>query len=127
MITLKQHGLIDKTSKAYELQETLKKERQQLKLHELEYKRLMDEIIANNVKHIGKYEIIDKVVQKKRFIISDKFREKWPDLFNRIAKVTINAALREITEDDLESVCGIDIVTKPSIIIQNGLNDDKSE
>jgi hypothetical protein len=67
MITLKQHELIDKISKAHELQETLKKERQHLKLHEL-----MDEIIDNKVKHIGKYEIIDKVVQKKRYTISAK-------------------------------------------------------
>ena len=67
MITLKQHKLIDKISKAHMSTGNSKERMSTFELHEL-----MGEIIANKVKHIGKYEIIDQVVQKKRYTTTAK-------------------------------------------------------
>lgn len=116
-----QPELIEEITKAYELQETLKKERQQVRLHEGEYQKLMDLIISSKVRQLGKYEVTEAIVQKKRQIISDKFRKKWPKLFNRLATVTMRAAREEgIGEDDLEAVCEIKTVTKNVISIHDG-------
>lgn len=119
--SLMQPELIEEITKAYELQETLKKERQQVRLHEGEYQKLMDLIISSKVRQLGKYEVTEAIVQKKRQIISDKFRKKWPKLFNRLATVTMRAAREEgIGEDDLEAVCEIKTVTKNVITIRDG-------
>lgn len=119
--TLKPPELVEEIAKAYELQETLKKERQQVRLHEEEYQKLMDLIVSSKVQRLGKYEVTEAIVQKKRQIISDKFRKKWPKLFNRLAMVTIRAAREEgIGEYDLEAVCEIKTVTKHVITIRNG-------
>jgi hypothetical protein len=118
---LKQPELIEEMAKAYELQETLKKERQQVRLHEEEYQKLMDLIISSKVLRLREYEVTEAIVQKKRQIISDKFRKKWPKLFNRLATVTMKAAREEgIGEHDLEAVCETKIVTKHVIMIRNG-------
>ncbi len=106
-------GLDDEMAKAYELQETLRKERLQVRQHEEEYKRLMNRIISSKVRQSGKYEVVDKEVQRKHQIISDRFRARWPELFNRLATVTMKAAREEIEEKDLEDVCEIKTVTKP--------------
>ena len=119
--SLMQPELIEEITKAYELQETLKKERQQVRLHEGEYQKLMDLIISSKVRQLGKYEVTEAIVQKKRQIISDKFRKQWPKLFNRLATVTMRAAREEgIGDHDLEAVCEIKTVTKHVIMIRNG-------
>ncbi len=117
---MKQQELTDEMAKAYELQETLRKERLQVRLHEEEYQKLMDRIVSSKVRQSGKYEVVDKEVQKKRQIISDKFRARWPELFNRLATVTMKAAREEIEDKDLEAVCEIKIVTKPAIVLRGG-------
>jgi ribonucleotide reductase beta subunit family protein with ferritin-like domain len=117
--TLKQQKVMGKMARAYELQEILKKERLQVKLHDEEYQHLMKQITDSKVQRLGKYEVINKEVQKKRQIISDKFRAKWPDLFNRLATVTMKAAREEIQEEDLKDVCEIKTVIKPAIMIHN--------
>lgn len=78
---MKQSNLIDKMARAYELQEILKKERQLIRQHDEEYKILMDQITASGKQNAGNYELADKVVQRQHFIVSDKFRERWPELF----------------------------------------------
>ncbi len=118
---LMQPDLTEEIAKAYGLQETLKKERQQVRLHEEEYQKLMDLIISSKVQRSGEYEVTEAIVQKKRQIISDKFRKKWPKLFNHLATVTMRAAREEgIGEHDLEAVCEIKTVTKHVIMIRNG-------
>jgi hypothetical protein len=69
---------------ACELQEILKKERQKLRQHDEEYKRLMDRIASSKVQRAGKYEIVGKEAQHQHFIILDEFRNRWPELFNRL-------------------------------------------
>lgn len=112
-------GLDDEIAKAYELQETLRRERLRVKQHEKEYKKLMDQIISSKVRQSGKFEVVDTIVQKKRQIIPNRFRAKWPELFNRIATITMKAALEEIEEKDLEDVCEIKTITKPVIVLRN--------
>ncbi len=118
---------MSKIARAYELQETLKKDRQQLKTHEEEYKRLMDQIISSKVKQLGSYEVVEKVVQKKRFIISDKFRERWPELFNQLAKVTLKSARERINDEELEEVCGVETVTKPIIAMLGATGQEETD
>jgi len=65
---LERPELMDKMVKAYKLQETLKKERQQVKLHEEEYKNLMETIVASKVQRLGKYEVSEVIGQKKRLV-----------------------------------------------------------
>jgi len=116
---LKQSNLIDKMAKAYELQEILKKERQLVRQHDEEYKILMDQITASGKQKAGNYELADKVVQRQHFIISDKFRERWPDLFNQLAIVKVKDAKEVIDDKDLETVWEMKIVTKPVVILHN--------
>jgi hypothetical protein len=116
---LNQQTLADEMAKAYKLQETLREERQQVRQHEEEYKRLMNLIVSSKVRQSGKYEVVDKEVQRKRQIISDRFRARWPELFNRLATVTMKAALEEIEENDLDDVCEIKTVAKPVIALRN--------
>jgi ATP-dependent DNA helicase RecQ len=116
---LEQQELMNKMAKAYELQEILKKERQEVRMHEIEYKNLINDILSAKVQQLGEYEVSEKEVQKKRFIISDKFRERWPDLFNKLAKVTVKDAKEELDEKDLEDVYGTTII-KGTVIIFHG-------
>lgn len=116
---MEQQELMNKMAKAYELQELMKEERQKLRLHELQYKKLMDYIVSCDLKKIGEYEVSETEVQKKRYIISDKFRERWPELFNTLAKVTIKAAkevLDEAEQKELKDMYGVDVVKKPVIV-----------
>jgi hypothetical protein len=83
-------------AKAYELQEILKKERQLIRQHDEEYKILMDQITASGKQKAGNYELSDKVVQRQHFIVSDKFRERWPDLFNQLATVKVKENMLNI-------------------------------
>jgi ATP-dependent DNA helicase RecQ len=114
---LNQRGLMKLIARAYELQETLAIERENVRMHDKEYQKLMEQIVASKVQKIGKYEVLDTEVQKKRLIISDKFRERWPELFNQLATVTMKAARERIEESDLEEVCELKIVIKPKISI----------
>jgi ATP-dependent DNA helicase RecQ len=114
---LNQQGLMNLMARAYELQETLAEERERVRIHDKEYQELMVQIAVSKVQKIGKYEVKDTEVQKQRKIISDKFRERWPDLFNQLATVTMKAARERIKESDLEEVCELKTVTKPKIII----------
>jgi hypothetical protein len=101
--------------RAYELQEIIKKERHQLRQHEDEYKLLMTQISALNVRRVEYYEVIDKV-KTRRYIISDLFRAKWPDLFNKLAKITIKDAEAELQPEDLKSVCEVRETIKQEIV-----------
>lgn len=114
---MNQRELLKLMAKAYDLQDTLEEERELVRIHNNEYQKLMEQIVASKVQKIGKYEVIDKEVQKKRQIISDKFRERWPDLFNQLATVTMKAARERIKENDLEEVCELKIVIRPKIVV----------
>ena len=117
---MKQSALMDKMARAYELQEMLKKERQLVRQHDDEYKALMDQITASGTQQAGNYELTDKVVQRQHFIVSDKFREKWPDLFNQLAIVRVKDAKEVIEEEDLEEVWEMKVVTKQVVVLHNG-------
>lgn len=112
-----QEELMELMAKARDLQDTLEKEREQVRMHDKEYQKLMNQILASKVRRLGKYEVVDTEVQKKRQIVSDKFRERWPELFNQLATVTIKAAREKVKENDLDEVCELKIVIKPKIII----------
>ncbi len=116
---LKQSKIMDKMARAYELQEILKKERQLVRQHDDEYKALMDQITASGTQKAGNYELTDKDVQRQHFIVSDKFRERWPDLFNQLATVKVKDAKEVIDEEDLETVWELKVVTKPVVVLQN--------
>jgi len=64
--------------------------------------------------------LTDKVVQRQHFIVSDKFRERWPDLFNQLAIVRVKDAKEVIEEEDLEEVWEMKVVTKPVVVLHNG-------
>lgn len=116
---MKQSNLIGKMARAYELQEILKKERQLIRQHDEEYKILIDQITASGKQKAGNYELADKVVQRQHFIVSDKFRERWPELFNQLATVKVKDAKEVIDDKDLETVWEMKTVTKPVVILQN--------
>jgi hypothetical protein len=113
---------MDDVARAYELQDILKKERQQVRQHDEEYQILMKRIIASKELRLGDYEVIEEAVQKKSHIISDKFRAKWPDKFNRLATVTMKAARTELDENELADVIEINVLKKPVIRIYNELH-----
>lgn len=115
---MKRQELMDLLARAHELQETLKRERQQVREHDEEYKDLMAKIIRSKVQQLGKYEVIDTEVQHQHFIISDKFRERWPDLFNRLATVKLKDARKVLKDKDLETVWELKTINKPVIVIR---------
>jgi len=96
---------------AYELQEALKSERQQLKSHEEEYRRLLAIIATYETQRVGPYEAV-QTIQRRRYIISELFRKKWPGLFNRFAKVSIKDAKVELEENVIDTVCGFNEIVK---------------
>jgi hypothetical protein len=102
-------------ARAYELQEVLKRERNQVKTHEKEYNELMDKITRSKVQHIGSYKVVQKAIQKNRHIVSDEFRKRWPDLFNKLARVTIKSAQNELNDEDIYAVCEVKEIIKPII------------
>lgn len=112
---MKQVEPLQALERAYVLQETIKKERQQLRQHEEEYKLLMMQISAFEVKKVEYYEVVQKVL-KRRYIDSGKFRSRWPDLFDKLAKVTIKDAEAEIQSKDLESVCEVREILRQEIV-----------
>lgn len=118
---MKQQEWMNIMARAYELQEVLKKERQQVRQHDEEYKRLMDRIASSKVQRAGKYEVVDKEVQRQHFIISDKFRERWPQLFNQLATVKLKDAKQVLEDTDLEAVLELKTVTKPTIVVHDEL------
>jgi hypothetical protein len=113
---LSQRELEDLMANAYRLQETLKQERQQVRQHAEEYKDVMDRIVASKVRRQGKYEVVDTEVNRQHFIVSDRFRELWPDLFNQLAMVKVKDAKEVLEDKDLEKVWELKIVTKPIVI-----------
>jgi hypothetical protein len=113
---MKQTEPVNALERAYELQELIKKERHQLRQHEDEYKLLMTQISTLDVRRVEYYEVIDKV-KTRRYIISDLFRAKWPDLFNKLAKITIKDAEAELPPEELKSVCEVRETIKQEIII----------
>ncbi|MGV8127004.1 MAG: hypothetical protein ACP5PV_07325 [Methanothrix sp.] len=104
-MNLKQQPQEEIIKKAYELQKVLEKESHQLELHKEEYKKLLEIIATYDTQRAGHYEAI-KTIHKRRYIIQDLFRKKWPGLFNRFAKVTIKDAKTELEDDIIETVCG---------------------
>lgn len=114
---MRRSNLASQMARAFELQEILKKERQLVRQHDEEYKLLMDQIASSGLKKAGNYEIDDKIVQRQHFIISDKFRERWPELFNQLATVKVKDAKEVLKDSDLEAVWEMRIVTKPVVVM----------
>ncbi len=86
---------------AYRLQLLLKQKRAELKALEDQYKDLMDTLAFLEVSRVVGLERAQKL-QRRSFIVSEAFRLAWPEHFNRLATVTLKAAMAEIPERDLE-------------------------
>ena len=86
---------------AYRLQKDMKLKRSELKLLEDRYKNIMGLLEVLDVGRVGDLERVQKV-QKRRFIISEKFRALWPEQFYRLAKFTIKDVCAEIPEAVLD-------------------------
>ena len=91
---------------AWRLQESIKKKRAEIRAEENQLKQIMALLESFNVTRIGKLERVSRL-QHKRSIIPDQFRDRWPDLFNSLARVTLKDALEHLPEDELNQVCQI--------------------
>lgn len=87
-------------AKAFKLQEELRKRRKELREIEAEYNALMESLVESKVERIGFYELVIKM-QKRRAIDSGLFRARWPDIFNKIAKVTLKDAENNLRSEEL--------------------------
>ena len=76
---------------AWRLQESIKKKRAEIRAEENQLKQIMALLESFNVTRIGKLERVSRL-QHKRSIIPDQFRDRWPDLFNSLARVTLKDA-----------------------------------
>jgi hypothetical protein len=91
---------------AYRIQEEITAERKALKEKEILLANLHWQLESAKVGRLGDYERQAKVVSRQ-VIISERFRAKWPEVFARIAKVTLKDAREqeEVTEAELTEVC----------------------
>ena len=91
---------------AYELQEEITRLKKVIREKDAVYKSIMDDLEAENVSRAGDYGRKKKVTLR-RSVISDKFRENWPEVFYRLAKVSLKDAEGVLTPDALEDVCTV--------------------
>ncbi len=91
---------------AWRLQESIRKQRQQIRKEEERLRILMDLLETFNVTRIGPYERRQKI-QRRRFIISERFQAKWPELFNKLARITIKDASIVLDPAQVEEVCEV--------------------
>lgn len=100
---------------AFELQEIIRKQRKELRANENMLKTLMEALDLEKVMQAGPYERRQKV-SCRRSISSEAFRARWPEVFNRLAKVTLKDALRELPEGEVEQCCQVDEVVTWEIV-----------
>lgn len=100
---------------AWELQESIRKRRAQLKRDEEHLQNLFETLAILKVTRIGKLEVQPRV-SSRRQIVSERFLAIWPDLFNKIAKVNIKDALTVIDENELNQVCEVRQIASWEII-----------
>lgn len=91
---------------AYELQEENSRMRKILKENETRLKNILWQLEKDQVGRLGNYELKKRIISRD-VISSEKFRAKWPEVFNRIAKITLKDARAEdcISEEELNEVC----------------------
>jgi hypothetical protein len=92
---------------AFGLQEKIRKQRKELKTNEQHLKMLLEVLDLEHVTRAGDYERRQKITCR-RSILSEPFRARWPEHFNRLARVTLKDALRELPEAELNQVCQIE-------------------
>ena len=90
---------------AFEVQERIARQRKALKAEEALLKNLLLQLEKENVGRAGDYERKRKVV-RRAVIVSERFRARWPEVFARIAKVTLKDAREaKIPETELMEAC----------------------
>ena len=90
---------------AFEVQERITRQRKALKAEEALLKNLLWQLEKENVGRVGDYERKRKVVNRA-VIVSERFRARWPEVFNKLAKVTLKDARgAEIPEAELMEAC----------------------
>ena len=90
---------------AFEVQEEIARERKALREKEALLQNLLWQLENENVGRLGDYERKKKTAIK-RIISSELFRARWPDLFNKLAKVTLKDAREaNIPEAELMEAC----------------------
>jgi hypothetical protein len=89
---------------AFEIQEEIAREKKAIKEKEWLLQNLLWQLEKENVGRLGDYERKKKITIK-RIISSEKFRARWPELFNKLAKVTLKDAQAEVREVELNEVC----------------------
>ena len=96
---------------AYELQEKIRMQRKALKANEDNLKTLLEVLDLEKVTKAGPYERKPKIVSR-RSIVPELFRARWPDLFDRLAKISLKDAEEEVRGEELNEVCNtIEIVS----------------
>jgi hypothetical protein len=88
--------------RAWVLQNLMKAGRDNLRAQEAEYKEIVEEIQKTGQTRFGQYSISTKTTLR-RSIISTKFIKVWPQIFMRIARVSIKDAEAELGKDQLEA------------------------
>jgi len=86
---------------AYSLQLALKRKRAELKQLEIEYKNALELLAAQNVGRVGDLERV-QCVSKRQTIISEAFRQHFPQHFERLAHFTLKEVLAELEEGQLQ-------------------------
>lgn len=94
-------------TEAFELQEKIRKQRKELRENERHLSTLLEALDLAEVTRAGDYERRQKV-SCRRSIISEAFRARWPEAFNRLARVTLKDALRELPVAEVEQCCQMD-------------------
>ncbi len=94
-------------AEAFELQEKIRRQRKELREDEKRLSTLLEALDLEHVTRAGDYERRQKT-SCRRSIISEAFRARWPEAFNRLARVTLKDALRELPEAEVSECCQVD-------------------
>ncbi len=94
-------------TEAFELQEKIRKQRKELRENERHLSTLLEVLDLAHITRAGDFERRQKV-SCRRSIISEEFRARWPEAFNRLARITLKDALRELPEAEVVQCCQVD-------------------
>jgi len=86
---------------AYALQEYIRELREEIRLADDLRKALLERARASSILENETYVITTRVNRKRR-IVTERFYERYPEIFVRIAKVTVSAAEKAVGREALE-------------------------
>lgn len=113
-----QEVVISDLESAYLLQDAINKQKKKLKEDEARLDELLEKIVETNRVEDGVYRVKVSTRDTRR-IIPEKFAEKFPDAYKKLASIAVSIGIKEAEEEvgknNLEGVISISSTTSKKI------------